>query len=257
MSDTASTATSVPTPNPSTYRQVIENMAKIFSISGNLDLLMESVGNVSDLPLTVKEMSEIVDKLNDMFLKTDSSGGTSGGDLVATDNGVKIIGVHVTTSNSEVDTPASEYPQGLTVELKNVSVIGLSGKTGMESPYCFVFTMVKDSSLSGEPEEIDYKPMQLAFANSLMYTYARFADTPDSEWGTWKEREEQTVRQQIVDSTSEPTDQLEGEYWLELIGVEDTETAEYSFETIADDAETSGDDLETMDADELANYDIM
>lgn len=259
MSETTSTPAPKPVPNPSTYRQVIENMEKILSVKVNIDQLMDSVGNVAELPLTIKDIADIVEKLKILFLDPKDPG--TGGDIVTTENGVKIIGVHVNTTNIDVDMLASDYPQGLTVELKSVGVIGLAGKPGMVHPYCFLFTMKKDSPIDGEPENVDYVPMQVAFANDAMYLYSRFAAKDTGAWGGWKERQEQPQQdghQQIVDSVSEPIGQREGDYWLQLLDKSpDAEPAEYTFETIAPPAETTGDTLETVDADQLPSYDVM
>lgn len=256
---TPTTPKPAPTPNPSTFRQVIENMSKIFEIGAQIEDLMASVGEVSELPLTIKDIATIVEQLKILFLDPKDPG--TGGDVVNTGDGIKIIGVHVNTAHADEDTPASMYPQGLTIELKNVAVIGLAGKPGMSHPYCFVFTMKKDSVIDGEPDTLDYSPQQIAYANDMLYLYTRFVNNTTGAWGEWKERKElepQDAHQQIVDSVTEPVGQREGDYWLQLLDRSpDPVPTEYMFETIAPDAETAGDVLETLDADKLSEYEIM
>ena len=224
------------TPNPSTYRQVIENMRQILEQATSIEdakkmvndmskilteqgdtikELTDMVGDVkvTELPYTIKEMADKVKELNDKLLEATASSG----DVITTDDGMKIIGIHTNTTNVNVNLTADAYKQGLTVELKSTSAIGLEGKTGMSNPYCFLLTMVKDTAISGETADVSgYKPMQVAFANNAMYLYCRFANS-DNSWGGWKEREEQTidVRQQFVESKTQPTDQRENEYWFE------------------------------------------
>lgn len=263
MSDTSQTPAIPPNKvDPSTFRQVVKNMERTLAISEKLTVLLESVGEVTELPLTIKDIAAIVDELKKKLLDPMDKG--TGGDLVSTENGIKIIGIHVVTKNSDVDLLASEYPQGLTVELKNTAVIGLADKTGMVQPYCFMFTMKKDSPIDGEPETVDYSPMQVAFSNSMMYMYSRFADSPDGAWGEWKERQEQTIepgenRQQIISSVNEPVGQVENEYWLQILDKgPDPELPVYMFEDIGDPTETAGSELDTVDADKLASeYDVM
>lgn len=205
------------TMNPSTYRQVVENMTQILE-------LMKGMGDLSKLPMSVEEMAKKITEMSKTIDELDKkiinppSGSNSG--TVSTDEGIKVIGTHTNTKDSDKDTSPSSYSQGMTLELKKVTAIGLSGKTGMSEPYCFVLTLKQDGKIPGEGETtLDYKPMQIAFATSAMAFYFRVASSAlnEASWGNWMEQPVVEVRQQIIDQKEQPTDQKIGEYWSEEI----------------------------------------
>lgn len=201
------------TPNPSTYKQVLDNMKNIVALA-------QSMGDMSELPMTVSEMAAKVQQLTNAILTPPPEGGA-----VSTPEGIKIIGIHSNTSNSEVDTVPSSYSQGMTLELKAAAKIGLSDKEDIVKPYIFVLTFVQDSALEAESAlpENSFSPMQLAFADASAVQYMRIAE--NNVWGEWKIQGDGTGEEQvlqIIQSETEPVDQPEGHYWCEPIS--DTES---------------------------------
>jgi hypothetical protein len=192
--------------NPSTYKQVVENLKQI-------NVLMDKMGDVENLPMSVEEMGNRVQKLTEMVIDpsdTGSLGTTADGDT-------KVVGTHANTDYSEVDTPPSSYNQGMTVELKNVDKIGLTGKTDISKQYVFVLTLIQDTKLRDEEavDESEYVPMQIAYADKSVTQYVRAA-TDDSTWGEWMYLEIDVPNQVILSDTA-PDTQPEGHFWAEPI----------------------------------------
>lgn len=196
-------------PNPSTYKQVIENMQSIIQ-------LFDKMGNLDNLPMSVEEMGKIVDQLKDAILTPSEEGGS----VVTTPEGTKVIGVHSNTENAEVNTLPGEYNQGMTLELKNAATIGLAGKDGVKLPFIFVLTFIQDSSLDTESAlpETSYAPMQLAFADASAIMYSRTGSMSANTWGEWQAPDtgDEYVNQ-IIESETEPANQPAGHYWVEPI----------------------------------------
>lgn len=202
--------------NPSTYKQVVENAAKLLQLVGQL-------GDLSELPYDLNELARRVEELSNKILDVQPDPDTGGigteGDVVNSGTGVKVIGIHVNTSKTEENSTIDEYAHGVTFEFKNSEVIGVKGKTGMTGDYCFIMTVKKDSPIAGEPETLGAKEFQIAYGTDGIYMFRREV-TPEGGWGEWQERVDpkpQEVRQQFVQSDTQPTDQLEGEYWCEPI----------------------------------------
>ena len=184
--------------NPSTYQQVRENMNEI-------EKLKNAVGDISSLTMGLEEMQNMLEELQKSILEPSDEG-----DIKRDENGNIIVeGVHTDSDNPTENTPPSKYTHGLSVSIKKVSTIGLTGKHGITGDYVFVLTVTKDGKTGPAVD-----PYQLAFMNSANGFYRRNSTGGDA-WGDWLEPAK--ARPQIVDGRSKPNDQLEGEYWCEPI----------------------------------------
>lgn len=216
------------TPNPSTYKQVIANMQAIqdtVTKLGDLDKLddnlIETLGKLnltlSTISKNINTMSKTIsdlDKKTDELDKTVNQPPETGG-IVNTDDGMKVVGVHVNTESSDVNTTINTYVQGVTWEFKKASVIGLSGKPGVVDPYVAVMTVKRDTPLEGEPSTLDTTDFQIAYGSEGLNIYRRPAIS-DTKWGDWKGLEIDNSKQ-IIESTTQPTNQKAGDYWAEPI----------------------------------------
>lgn len=196
------------TPNPSTYKQILDNMQNILTLT-------ESMGNVSELPMTVEQMADKVKELSEAILTPPPEGGA-----INTPEGIKVVGIHSNTANKDEDTVPADYKQGMTLELKLASTVGLEGKEGIAKPYIFILTFVQDTSLDTESTVPagSYAPMQLAFADASAVQYMRIAESDN--WGEWKIQGDGTGDKQVlqfIQSETEPVNQPEGHYWCEPI----------------------------------------
>lgn len=222
--------------NPSTYKQVVENMEKVAqlidelkaltgkvetdedsikSLSDKIDAMSKELGDLTDLPMTVKEMYEVIKEVEDKVLNPDPT--TNTGDIVSTDDGVKVVGVHTNTTNKDSDTAPNTYKQGLTLELKKAEVIGLKGQDGVTKDYIFVITLNQDSAIAGESAVASgkYSIQQIAYGDIAGIEYSR-VNTSDTKWGDWSKMSGEGGKQ-FVQSDTEPTDQKAGDYWCEPI----------------------------------------
>ena len=222
--------------NPSTYKQVVENMEKVAqlvdelknltgkvdtdeesikSLSDKIDAMSKELGDLTDLPMTVKEMYEVIKEVEDKVLNPDPT--TNTGDIVSTDDGVKVVGVHTNTTNKDSDTAPNTYKQGLTLELKKAEVIGLKGQDGITKDYIFVITLNQDSAIAGESAVASgkYSIQQIAYGDTAGIEYSR-VNTNDTKWGDWSKMSGEGGNQ-FVQSDTEPTDQKAGDYWCEPI----------------------------------------
>ena len=269
-------------PNPSTYKQVLENYIKLLGITEQMQGVIDQLGDVDSLKQTfesiqqsianlnqsVTDMGKDLDKtketvngldeefdklgetvtnldkevdtldenykaldedlektketvtdLNDAVLVPPPTGGT-----VMTPEGIKVIGIHTNRNNPDKDTAPSSYSQGLTLELKLASAIGLSGKDGITKPYVFVLTFVQDTGVESENTvpDADHSPMQIAYANDGAIQYNRFE--ANDTWGSWAIMGDGvgggTVGEQvdqIITSDTQPSGQPEGHFWCEPI----------------------------------------
>ena len=125
--------------DPSTYKQVVKNAQALANL-----------GDLSDVPYDINQLYEYVNKLKEMILDAPSTGG-DGDVTVDTEGNMKVIGIHVNTSNSETNNLIADYNQGITFEIKNTQVIGIRGSEGFTGNYCLVQTAKQDTSLEGEP----------------------------------------------------------------------------------------------------------
>lgn len=192
--------------DPSTYKQVVKNAQALANL-----------GDLTDVPYDINQLYKYVDQLVDMILNAPSTG--DGGDItVDTDGNLKVIGIHVNTSNSEVNNLIADYNQGITFEIKNTQVIGIRGAEGFSGNYCLVQTAKKDSPLKGEPTTIDgFTAFQIAYGTDGLYMCRRDA-LPDGQWGEWSEISGASGGGgQFVQADVQPEDQEEGDYWMQPI----------------------------------------
>lgn len=222
--------------NPSTYKQVVENMEKVAqlvdelktltgkvdtdeesikSLSDKIDAMSKELGDLTDLPMTVKEMYDVIKEVEDKVLNPDPT--TNTGDIVSTDDGVKVVGVHTNTTNKDSGTAPNSYKQGLTLELKKAEVIGLKGQDGITKDYIFVITLNQDTAIAGETAVASgkYSIQQIAYGDTAGIEYSRVS-TSDTKWGDWSKMSGEGGNQ-FVQSDTEPTDQKAGDYWCEPI----------------------------------------
>lgn len=220
--------------NPSTYKQVVENMEKITqlieelrTLTGKVDADEESIkflsdkieamskelGDLTDLPMTVKEMYAVIKEVEDKILNPT----TNTGDIVNTEDGVKVVGIHTNTTNKDTDTAPNSYKQGLTLELKKTDAISLKGQEGITKDYVFVITLNQDSAIAGESAVASgkYSIQQIAYGDTAGIEYSRVSIS-DTKWGDWSKMSGEGGNQ-IVQSDTQPTDQKAGDYWCEPI----------------------------------------
>lgn len=223
--------------NPSTYKQVVENMEKVAqlvldlqaltgkvnedeadikSISDQVKKMAEELGDLTDLPMTVKEMYDVIKEVEDKILNPDPS--TSTGDIVSTDDGVKVVGIHTNTTDKDTDTAPNTYKQGLTLELKNAESIGLKGMDGITKDYVFVITLSQDTGIAGESAvaEGKYSTQQIAYGDTAGIEYSRVSNGTD--WDEWAKMSGEGGTQFIQSDTQPAADaQKPGDYWCEPI----------------------------------------
>ena len=201
----------------STYKQVVENMNKI----ADFDQLLVFIGDLTDFPFdSFNELAQIVKELQDKLINITEPG--ENGDVVNTENGFKVIGIHVNTSNSETNTLPNEYKQGITFEIKNTDVIGLKGKAGVSENYCLIMTAVQDSKLENETVIDGFTAFQFAYGTDGLVLYKRTATDDMSAWEEWTGQElGGEARQQFIqtEDNTQPGEhvQLAGEYWMETL----------------------------------------
>ena len=160
-------------------------------------------------------MYEVIKEVEDKVLNPDPT--TNTGDIVSTDDGVKVVGVHTNTTNKDSDTAPNSYKQGLTLELKKAEVIGLKGQDGITKDYIFVITLNQDTAIAGETAVASgkYSIQQIAYGDTAGIEYSR-VNTSDTKWGDWSKMSGEGGNQ-FVQSDTEPTDQKAGDYWCEPI----------------------------------------
>ena len=86
--------------DPSTYKQVVKNAQALANL-----------GDLSDVPYDINQLYEYVNQLKEMILDAPSTGG-DGDVTVDTEGNMKVVGIHVNTSNSEVNNLIADYNQG-------------------------------------------------------------------------------------------------------------------------------------------------
>lgn len=222
--------------NPSTYKQVVENMEKITqlieelkaltgkvetdeesikTLSAKIEAMSKELGDLTDLPMTVKEMYAVIKEVEDKILNPDPA--TNTGDIVNTEDGVKVVGIHTNTTNKDTDTAPNSYKQGLTLELKKTDAINLKDMEGITKDYVFVITLNQDSAIAGESAVASgkYSIQQIAYGDTAGIEYSR-VNTSDTKWGDWSKMSGEGGKQ-IIQSDTQPTDQKAGDYWCEPI----------------------------------------
>lgn len=205
--------------NPSTYKQVVENAKKILELldsAGDITNITEDITNIKG---DITDINKILEQLKKLVINPPATG-----DIINTDDGLKVIGIHINTSKKDENTPITDYQQGITFEFKNTTVIGVNSLPGMSSgPYCAVMTVKQDSSITGESGPITTTPFQIAYSVDEFYFYRRNV-TDGNAWGEWLQQQlgggggsGGDYRQQIIQSETEPVGQEVGDYWAEPI----------------------------------------
>lgn len=204
--------------------QIIDINEKLNDLNldqAQLDLInakLDKLGDLTNVTITIEEIQQVINEINNKILNPDP---TKPGDIIDTDDGVKVVGIHTNTTDKDNDTTPDTYKQGLTLELKKASAVGLSGKTGIDKEYVFVMTFVQDSSIKAENavETGSYTCQQVAYADIAGTQYSRIS-TDGTSWGEWAEMSGTgtptgTPHLQWVESETEPMDQVSGDYWCE------------------------------------------
>lgn len=169
--------------NPSTYKQVLEN---------------------------AKRVQELADKI----LNADPS---TGGDVVNSEEGIKVVGLHINTNNTDTDLTINQYKNGVTYEFKNVDVLKLTDTNGFIPGYCLLMTINKDGRIEGE-SDTEFTGFQIAFTNGDTYGQYRRNATSDTTWGEWMSLSGTTGgSSDWQHSDTQPEDQAEGGYWCQPI----------------------------------------
>lgn len=207
--------------NPSTYKQV-----RI-----NTELLADLKGQIEELPISLAELASLVQDLEKAVLEPAEEEDT--GLIPVTDEegnviGSKVAGLHNILINVNKNILPTGYNQGLTLELKKRSIVGLGEENSFAGDYCFVLTMVQDAAIKNDSidetslvvPETDYRPIQFAFGDATPIYFQRtgtnyVAGTGYTAWGGWTKNG--GGHQQIVQSETQPTDQEVGDYWSQPI----------------------------------------
>jgi len=192
------------TPPPSTYQQVIKNMRNLEErLLPLADLLEKTIFN-KDPPKPNEPVSDVIFNYIDQRMKA--------------------LGVTMNTDDKDKILRPIDYLRDVTWELKKISVIGLTGKIGFNLSYCTLLTVrVHD------PNVVGYPTWQCAYGDVNMELWYRQA-TDGYTWGKWikvhdvkrmlneyPDLIEKLSHRQIIMSDSQPTDQEEGDFWIETI----------------------------------------
>lgn len=198
------------------FDTINDDITKINQELETIKTSVDKIGDLSDLPYdTIADLGDKVVELEKKLLES-TDPGTATGDIVNSDDGMKVIGIHVNTTNVTENTTINNYTQGITYEIKSTEAIGLKGKTGVSGAYCMLVTFKQDATLTGETTVSEFVPFQIAYGTDGMITYKRTANTADNTWNDWETAE---VRTQIIETenNTEPAAdvQITGEYWME------------------------------------------
>lgn len=203
----------------SNFTTINQSFEKINTELVTINSSIEKLGDLTDFPYgSITELAEKVEELEDKLLKH-TEPGTASGDVVNTDNGIKVVGVHVNTTNVTENTTINNYTQGITYEIKSTEAIGLKGKPGVSGAYCMLVTFKQDATLTGESTVTEFVPFQIAYGTDGMVMYKRTANSTDNTWSEWVTTEQVKPRTQVIetDDNKQPADdvQIAGEYWME------------------------------------------
>lgn len=203
----------------SNFTTINQSFEKINTELVTINDSIEKLGDLTDFPYgSITELAEKVEELEDKLLKH-TEPGTASGDVVNTDNGIKVVGVHVNTTNVTENTTINNYTQGITYEIKSTEAIDLKGKPGVSGAYCMLVTFKQDATLTGESTVTEFVPFQIAYGTDGMVMYKRTANSTDNTWSEWVTTEQVKPRTQVIetDDNNQPADdvQIAGEYWME------------------------------------------
>ena len=113
--------------NPSTYKQVVENAKKILELLDSAGDITNITEDITTIKGDITDINKILEQLKKLVINPPATG-----DIINTDDGLKVIGVHINTSKKDENTPINDYQQGITFEFKNTTVIGVNSLPGMK-----------------------------------------------------------------------------------------------------------------------------
>lgn len=195
--------------NPSTFLQVRENMNRLNEFFGGGG----SGGSIQDIFDRLDQLEENIDNI----INNNPSGS---GDITIGEDGEMVVnGITISLNFPDTDTTPGSYTRDVTFELKQPTAIGLGETEGFDNQYCIVVTY-KHCVDEGEIDTINFVPQQVAYGKNMIgYTRTASDVSAQASWGAWGPvvAEQEEVQKQWVQSTSEPQNQTEGDYWAEPI----------------------------------------
>lgn len=207
--------------NPSTYRQVRENMKRLNEFFGDGG---SGSGGLTEIMQTIQELKDDIEKLEES-LGGGTGGGTAGGDLVQDENGnIMVYGVRIVTQFADEDLTPAAYTRDVTFELKKTDVVGLNAMPGFAAgAYVLVITYKHNLPTGESVDPFAYLPQQIAYGTNMKAYTRTSVDTAGSAWSSpWTEvnpASEFTFNHPIfVQSETEPSDLKESDYWFEPLG---------------------------------------
>ena len=99
--------------------QIIDINEKLNDLNldqAQLDLInakLDKLGDLTNVTITIEEIQQVINEINNKILNPDP---TKPGDIIDTDDGVKVVGIHTNTTDKDNDTTPDTYKQGLTLE---------------------------------------------------------------------------------------------------------------------------------------------
>lgn len=194
-------------------------------------LKIDSTGTIKDAnnnvvtppDISYDTIVDLVEELRDRFIDLPAGGGSA---IQTTDDGItKVMGVHVNTYNNTSIGAPSSYKYGVTYEIKKIASvipsdiyqnrIEFTGET-----YCLIATYTVDSKLHNESAVSTFNtfnPFQIMVCPKSGNYFKRYADTLTGTWGPWTSAIRTMIEMAEVSAT-EPTTQLAGEFWYEILG---------------------------------------
>lgn len=205
------------------YEKFIERLQSIITVLGNLDELKGSEISYADLLAYVKKLLDMFGVSYPGSGGNESGGGAGGegdnsgtGDIVATEDGLQVVGMHTDNSNPDKESTPDAFIHGLSLSVKKAEAIGLSGKPGISpaSGYVIVITITNDTDSKEDGDKHEVNPFQVVFCTDRSGFYIRVA-SDNTKWGGWFAPG--GLGAGTVESDTPPDGQAEGDYWLETI----------------------------------------
>lgn len=203
-----------PTMDPITYRQVylnakaIANMLKDFG--GDISNLTQWFTNITN---DITQINEALGDITDPDKPGIEPSVEGTGDVRGKLPDLSVIGLHALTDKISENLTPSAYNRLVTYEIKDCTAVGVDSLKGVTSTKCILQTWAPSAQ-----EITDIKAFQIAYANSgLAFTRHAAEDGSDS-WGEWEPGSiggGGSSSEEISDS--EPSDQDEGDWWLQPI----------------------------------------
>lgn len=163
----------------------------------------------------VEDIEALLMKLKDM----NSSGDLQvGGDVYGIFPDLKVLGVHATDKNVNVDNNPSDYVRTITYELKTCAACNLMAQfPEITFDHCMVVTYnFKRESTETEPANYPMTYQIAYISESKQYCRTIREDVPNT-WGEWKEYTIGSGGDSSIVSPTAPENQKAGDYWYEQI----------------------------------------